>query len=377
VGFAAVAGYSTAQVAGVAICGGALLFTNAAATLTVPLSAELRFGAVTLVEVVRNLALVAGLLALMAAGAELLPLFMAYVVSGVAALAAAWPLVRASDRVGPRVDRVAWGRIARLAAPVALALVMNVIYLRALVILVSLLSDDVQTGLFGTSYRVLEIFIGIPQLMAGAAFPILVHAGAENEARLAYVLQRLAEASLLVAAASVLALAVGAEPIIRVIGGAEFADAAPVLSLQAAALLGAFLTQVWVLALVAIDRQRDTAVLNGIGLLVVLALGLALVPVWDAKGAAVASVAGELVLALTAAVLLVRARPALRPSLARPARILLAAAGGAACAWLGLPPAVEALLALSVFAGLAWALRAVPAELLQAFRRDDAVPNSD
>lgn len=366
--FAALAGYSNAQVAGVAIAGGGLLFSNAATTLGVPLSAELRFGAITLIEVVRNLALVVGLLSLIAAGAELLPLFFAYVLSGVACLVVALPLVRPSDRVGPRVDRAEWARIARLAAPVALALVMNVIYLRALVILVSLLSDADETGLFGTSYRVLEIFIGIPQLMAGAAFPILVHAGATDPERLKYVLQRLAEASLLIGAAAALVLAVGAEPIIAIIGGDEFAGAAPVLSLQAAALLGAFLTQVWVLALVAIDRQRDTAVLNAIGLVAVLALGLALIPAWDARGAAIASVAGELVLALTAGVLLVRARPALRPTFSRPLRILVAAALGAACAFLGLPPAVEATLALLVFSGVAWALRAVPVELLQAFR---------
>lgn len=370
--FAVVAGYSTAQVAGTAIAGGALLFANTAVTLTMPLAAELRNGAVTAVEVARNAALVVGLVALIAANAGLLELFFAYVLSGFAALAVAWPLVRPSDRVGPRVDLEAWARIARLAAPVALALVMNVIYLRLLVILVSLLSDPEQTGLFGTSYRVLEIFLGIPQMMAGAAFPILVHAGAADEGRLAYVLQRLADASLLVAGAAVLVLAIAAEPIVLIIGGGEFEDAAPVLALQAAALLGAFLTQVWVLALVAIDRQRDTAVLNAIGLSVMLALGLLLIPLWDARGAAAAAVVGELVLAGVALTLLVRARPALRPSFGRAWRIVLAGVAAAGCAFLGLPPVVEAALAVGVFAGLAFLLRAVPVELLAAFRSPDA-----
>jgi hypothetical protein len=89
---------------------------------------------------------------------------------------------------------------------------------------------------------------------------------------------------------------------------------------------------------------------------------------WDARGAAAAAVAGELVLATAALALLVRARPALRPSLGRPLRILLAGGAGGACALLGLPAAVEAALALGVFAALAFVLHAVPLELAQAFR---------
>ena len=53
---------------------------------------------------------------------------------------------------------------------------------------------------------------------------------------------------------------------------------------------------------------------------------VSLIPVWEARGAAIASIAGEAVLALTAVALLVRARPALRPAPGRMARILLAAA---------------------------------------------------
>jgi O-antigen/teichoic acid export membrane protein len=369
VAFAFLAGYSGAQVGGLAIAGAGLLFANAAGVLTLPLAAQLRLGAVTAIEVGRSLALAAGLVALVAAGAGLLPLFAAYLASGVVTLLAALAFVPRGDRVAPHVDVGEWRRIGRLAAPVALALVVNVIYLRVLVIQVSLLSDETQTGMFGTSYRVLEIFLGVPQMMAGAAFPILAHAGTTDESRLAYVLQRLVEATLLMAVAIALALAMAAEPIVRIIGGEEYAAAAPVLALQSVAVLGAFLTQVWALALVAIDRQRDTAIVNGVGLAFVMILGFALIPVWDARGAAAAAIAGELVLAGAALTLLVRARPSLRPSWGRPLRILLAGGAGAACALLGLPAAVEATCALAVFGALVFALRAVPWELLQAFRR--------
>ena len=72
-------------------------------------------------------------------------------------------------------------------------------------------------------------------------------------------------------------------------------------------------------------------------------------------------------LALTAAVLLVRARRDLMPDLNRMARILLSGALGAGAGWLiGGPPVVAAAAAGAVFVGAAFALRAVPVELLHA-----------
>jgi O-antigen/teichoic acid export membrane protein len=367
VAFVAVAGYSSAQVAGTAIAGAGFVLAIAAATFTIPLTAELRLGAVTVVEIVRQAALVAAIVAFVVVAADLVTIFFAYIASGAAALVAAIVLVDRAALVAPRWHRERWVRIARLSAPIALGLVVNVLYLRLLVILVSLLSDARETGLFGTSYRVLEIFIGIPQLMAGAAFPILAHAAVNDPARFAYVIQRLAEASLLVALALVLALALGAETVIEILGGAEYRDAAPVLTVQSVALVGAFLTQVWVLGLIALERQSALAVINGVGLVVVAVLGLALIPAADAMGAAVAAVVGEAALAITALVLLVRARPGLRPRAGIAARLLLAAAIAAGCALLPGPDIVRATLAVLVYGALVLLLGAHPVELLHAF----------
>jgi hypothetical protein len=67
--------------------------------------------------------------------------------------------------------------------------------------------------------------------------------------------------------------------------------------------------------------------------------------------------------------MLVRARPTLRPPLALMARILAAGAAGAAVGLL-LPvgDVVGAALAVLVFAAAAFALRAVPLELVHALR---------
>jgi O-antigen/teichoic acid export membrane protein len=368
--FAWIAGYPGVLVGGTAVACASLLFISLAGAMLVPISAQLRFGAVTAVELARNLAIAAGMLGLSLAGARLGTFFWIYPVSAACAAVLALWFTASEERVAPRFALRAWLPLLRVAAPIAIGLVVNVLYVRFLVIAASLLSTATETGLFAASFRVLEIFIGIPHLMVGAAFPILAHAGAADEERLAYALDRLAQVSLLVACGLVLGLAVGAEPIMAVLGGEEFSDAAPVLRIQSVALVGAFLTQVWVFGLISVERQAALVVVNVLALAVVVAAGGTLIPAFGARGAAVAAVIGEATLALAAVVLLVRARPALRPSGRPLLRVLPALLAGAAVGVIpGPPAAVSALLAVCVFAAVAVAAGAVPPELRDAVRR--------
>ena len=224
-----------------------------------------------------------------------------------------------------------------------------------------------ETGYFATSYRVLEVFVFIPLLMVGSAFPVLAHAGDADERRLAYALGRLAEVTLLTAIAIVLVLVIAAGPVLDVLGGSQYDEAADVLRIQAFALLGAFLTQVWVTGLVSIRRQRALILTNCVALATALVLGASLIPGLDAKGAAISAVVGELVLAAVTATMLVRARASLRPPFGRLARALVSGALGAAAGLLAPVGDVGgAALAVVVFVAAAFALRAVPLELARA-----------
>ena len=373
--FGVAAGYNGTLLAGIALAGAGLVVANVAASLTVPLGAELRFGAVTAAELARQFAIMLVIVAVVVAGGSLATLFLAHVAGGFAMLAVTLAALGGAAMLRPTVSWERWRPLLIAAAPVAAAAVVNVVYLRLLVVLMSLIAEPVETGLFATSYRILEVFAGVPVLMMSAAFPILAHAGASDERRLAYALQRMVEAGLLVAALIVLVLVAAAEPIVVLLGGEEYRAAAPVLQLQAVALLGAFLTQVWALGLVAVHRQRALITVNAVALATALTAGGVLIPIAGADGAAGAAVLGEFVLASTCAVMLVRARPALRPQLARPLRVIGAALVGFAAGLLpGLPDIAAAALSAAVFLGVAWLLGAVPAELVDAVRRYRRAP---
>lgn len=372
--FALVAGYPHALVTGTLLAGVGVVLAVVAATLTMPLSVDLRYGAITTTDFVRQLVIVAGIIGLVVAGAGLVPFFVVYIVAGAAAIATTLAFVGFRGWVIPRFAWHEWSALLREAAPVALSSVVNVTYVRTLIIVASLLATAEQTGLFAMSYRISEILLGVPQLMIGAAFPILAHSGVADERRLAYALQRMGEAALLVGLALAVVLVVGAAPIVQLLGGSGYAGAVDVLRIQSVAVAGAFMTQLGTFGLVAVKHQRALVLVNVMALVTVLVLGCTLIPLWEADGAALAASIGEVLLATASLTMLVRARPALRPDLRYVPKLLSASAAGGLCVLLPVPDVLAAVVAVAVYAAVAWLLHAVPVELVEAVLRRRSLP---
>ena len=359
-------GYDTELVVGTALAGAHLLMATVATGLTTPLAVDLRLAAVTAVETVRIVTLLAGFLLAAATGAGLTAFFAAHVPAGLAALVAAAALAGRTGRVRPAFVTPELLRLLRTVAPLAVTAVVTIVATRALVVATSVLASPTDTGLFATSSRLLEMVLAVPGLIAATAFPLLVLAAAEGGPRLADALQQLAEVGVLLATAAMVVLLLAPTVIVTLLGGQEFAAAGPILRIQCLGLLGSFLAQVWGHGLLAVGRQRALMVVNGSALIALLLAAGALIPPLGATGAAISSVVGETLLAACALLLLIRGHRNLRPHPARAARTLLAAVPALACALLPVPEAVRAAVGLALFAAAAMLLRAVPPDALRA-----------
>jgi len=366
--FALVAGYDSTLVYGTLLGGLGVLLVNTQATMMMPLSVELRLGALTAFEVARAALTLAGVGLLVALGTGLLPFFGVQAAVGAVVLAAT-PLVLQRAGLLPTIDRPVARMLVREALPLAAALAMNVVYFRVLVILTSLLGTAEATGYFGTSFRIFEVLFGLPLLVLSVALPVLSVAGAEDEERLRYSLQRMTEVALAVAVLLVLVIVVLAEPAIVLLAGEEFRGAAPVLQIQAVALIGVFVGQTWQLGLVAIRRQSALGWANGIALVLVVALGVALIPAYGATGAAVAAVIAESALALLLLFFLRREGPGLVPRFGFAPRVALAGAIATPFLFVPIPRLAAAAGAAVAFLAGAYAAGALPPELRAAFRR--------
>jgi O-antigen/teichoic acid export membrane protein len=364
--FALVAGYEPTMVKGTLLAGAGLVLVNTQATLMLPLSVELRNARLTVAELLKQVGTVVGIATLVIAGASLLPFFAIQIGVGALIVVATPAIVGRDWWPGMRADRDTLRMLFVEALPMAAALALNVIYFRALVIVASLVSTATETGYVATSFRIFEVLLGIPTIVLGVALPVLSAAATEDTPRLGYVLQRMSEVGLATAALLAVLLLIAADPIIRLLGGSQYADAAPVLRIQGFALLGLFLGQAWQLGLVAIRQQRSVAIANGIALVAVLVLGLTLIPAVGAEGAGIAAVVAETLLAAILYFMLRRHKRAATPSLGFAWKVVLASAVAVLPLALGLPELVAAGLAALLFVGVGWVTQLAPPELIAA-----------
>jgi len=368
--FGLLAGYDGTMLAGIALTGAGVLLTAVQATLGIPLSTGLRWTAVTVLDIVRQGGQVAVFLALVAAGAGLLPFFAAMIPVGFVVLGLTIPLVRRVAPVAPAFDRERWRALLRLVAPYAAATAVGTVYVYVAAVLMELVATPEEVGWFAASFRVFIVLGGIPLLVVGAVFPILARAARDDRRRHSYATERLFAATVIGGAWLALMTALLAEVAIDVIAGSKFGPSVPALRIQAIALFASCLLVASTHVLISLARYRDVLILSAAALAVSVVLALALAPGLGAKGGALANVGGESVAALTGIVLLMRAERGLRLPWETAARVVVAIAPAAAVALIpGMPEIVAAVAATVVYGALLLVLRAVPSELLDALPR--------
>jgi O-antigen/teichoic acid export membrane protein len=368
--FALAVGYEDDLVLGTALYGLGILFTNAQLTMTLPLATELRIGRQTASEVVKQALTVAGIVVLVALAAPLISFFAVQIAVGVALLSMTpWLVGRAIVVWRPTFDRTDWSALLRLAAPMAVSSTVSVVFFRLLVLLMSVLSTPVETGLFATSHRVVELLYGLGAVSAAVALPVLA-ASAHDSRRLQYMTQRMTEVAVLAGLYLAIVTFAVAAPILRLLGGQEYEAAAPVLRIEIFALIPVFLAQVWLMGLIALGRLAALAVASAVGAVAAATLALVLIDAHAARGAAIAAVTGEAVIAVVLLVFLSVSRPGnllslrfvWKPALAGLTMLLVVTVVDLG-AWF------DAALGSVVFAVVVVTTRAVPRELLDAIRR--------
>jgi O-antigen/teichoic acid export membrane protein len=364
VAFAALAGYGSALIAGTALAGFGLVLQLLQSTLSTTLQAELRFGWVSAIEVLRQVVNVALLVALALAGAGLLPLLAVAIPASAISLLLTVPLVLRYTALRPSFHAGRWWALLRETIPWAIIAAVSIVYFRVALVLMSLISSASQTGYFATSFRISEVLVAIPVLVISAAFPILARAEREDSARFEFASGRILELALFVGTLLVLCLEVGAGFAIHVIADNKADPSIAVLRIQGLSLIASFVAVACGYPLLMRRRYREVLLANLLALAISSILTLSLAPSHGARGAALAALIAEIGLAISQAVMLKRASPGvvMRPS----ALLAVAVSGGAAVAvGLTLPvhPVIGAAVAVLVYLALLKLLRRLPPEL--------------
>jgi O-antigen/teichoic acid export membrane protein len=326
-------------------------------------------------DLARQAAFVALVVGLVFAGAGLFPFLAAPLPIAVIILALTVPLVRGLVPLWPSFDLSEWGRVLRLTVAYAAVTAVGTIYVSITVILISLVGTGRQTGYYGASFRIISVLAVLPLLLVGSAFPLLARAAQDDVERHEYARQRLLEVSLIAGVWTALSLSLGASFAIHVVAGSKFAPSIAVLRIQAWMLVGTFLAVALGFVLLSLRRHTALLVANGIALATSVTLTVVLVPQLGARGAAVAAVTGESLLALIYGVALLRgALETVSWRVVPP--VLLATALALALLLIpglrGLPLVIAATVVYFATLALTKAIPPELAEALMAWRSSDA-----
>jgi O-antigen/teichoic acid export membrane protein len=359
--------YSSTLSIGMALVGLSVILISVQSMATVPLFVSLRVIPLTAFEVARQVMTLVAIALLAIAGAGLVPFFAVQIPVSLLLLIATLIYVRQTFALSFVLDKQLIRDVVVKTLPMSAAVAMNILYLGAMVVVVSLISSEYDTGLFVTSARIMEVLILLPGITMNLALPVLSVASAEDHGRLSAALQKMVEVGFLVSSTIVVGIVVMAPVVIVLLGGPSYEPASAILRVQVLAIVGAFMTQTMQYALISLHRQRALIVTNAVALVCVIVGGTGLTIAFGPKGAAAAVVIAEALLATTMWIALHRSAPDVHLHLRFLLRLVIAVAAGLAVgllipisAWITGPLAIVVVLAV------AFALRVFPPELFVA-----------
>jgi O-antigen/teichoic acid export membrane protein len=291
--FGVAVGYAEVIVLGIVIAGAGLLGQVVTDVLSISLQAQLLLGRLTIVELTRRTLALVLVGALSLGGAGLLPLLAATSVASVAALALIAWLVRSLRALRPAFQWHLWRDLFAETLPFAVALSIAAIYLYVTVIVMSLIASATQTGLFATSFRVIQVALAVPSLLLTAIFPVLLRAQHNREEGPGDAVGRVFTVAVICGVWMSLATALGASFIVDIVAGHKGRGAVSVLQIQGAIFAVSFVSTSSALNLVSLRRYRALIVASAATLTLNIALSLALVPPLGARGGAISDVAVE------------------------------------------------------------------------------------
>lgn len=203
-----------------------------------------------------------------------------------------------------------WIPIIKQSWPLAVMLLLNAVYFRVDMIILSLFRSSNDVGLYGVAYRIIESALFFPAMFGGLLLPRFSESLAHHQhGRFSqYLTQGL---WLLVAVGGLVVVTIAMRPqdIIMLISTEDFLGAAPLLQILGFALAVMFLGNLFGFALVALKQQRALLWLYAVLAILNTLLNFIAIPIWGAKAAAITTVFTELIAAGTAAIIVWRAAP--------------------------------------------------------------------
>ncbi|MCX6714214.1 MAG: flippase [Candidatus Uhrbacteria bacterium] len=202
-------------------------------------------------------------------------------------------------RVRSRFEITAWKKILSRSWPIAVSIIFNLMYLKGDILLLSLYRTQVEVGLYGVAYRIIDILTVIPTMFMGLLLPSLTHAWTNGDhEQFRSKLSRTFDLFMIFVIPIIAGAQIVGVKLIQFIAGAGYEQSGEVMKILILALFGVFVGTLFGHLVVALNKQR--AMIFGYASAAILTLAgyLFTIPRYGMYGAAWMTVFSELFIAM-------------------------------------------------------------------------------
>jgi O-antigen/teichoic acid export membrane protein len=271
---------------------------------------HMKMHVVAISEILGRAVLLVGLIVAMALGWGLIPIVIFVSLGGVANLLVNWFVARHYASFRWNWDWAFWKELLKRSWPIGVSILFNLAYFKADTLILSLVRTPAEVGIYSAAYRVLEILVTFPFMLAGVMLPLMAHAWANHDrARFTHLLRQSYNVMLLIAIPMALGIMTIGGPAMVFISGPDFAASGGILKILAIATAVIYFGTISSHVVVAINAQKKmlpfylvVAVLTVIGYVL-------LIPPYGMVAAAWLTVASESAVAAAATWFSLRAAP--------------------------------------------------------------------
>ncbi len=198
-------------------------------------------------------------------------------------------------RIHVRFDLVRMYALVRASLPLNGYNVMTLLSGQADMLLLSLLSDAHNVGLYALASRMTDPLLTVALAYTGGLYPLFCKQWSKGRIDLAHIYQESVRIMALALFPLALLISAKAELLVLLLGGEQFRQAAIVVQLLIWTMVATFFSQLAVRASMAVNLEQRIPMITTISAVVNLVLNLLFIPLWQAVGAGIAALLSECV----------------------------------------------------------------------------------
>lgn len=264
--------YSWGIKMGIAIISASWFWMSLNSTYVGLFQSRLEMYKATIAEIIGRLVIMLGVILLIRLNYGLQPILFVYIVGNLINFLVSLIWGVGSIKLRPAYDWNFWKIILKESLPLAILSFIGVIYFKIDTVILSIMKETTDVGIYGVPFKILEIVILIPGIFIGNVFPILVRYYHHKDARLQISIQKTFDFMAILGFPIAAGLIFLAQPIIRFIAGSEYLTASTVrffghdisapqvLILLAIAILVSFFNNIYSNLLTVIGKQAKQVV---------------------------------------------------------------------------------------------------------------------